>query len=155
MKFAALATLILSFGLLTQAHAAGYGEAGCGLGSVMMGPNGNQIMASTTNGTSYTNVFGVTSGTSNCTSPSGVKASNQVPMFIEINKLALQKESSRGDGEMIANLAGLMGCDSKVLGGAMKSHYKPLFMDSQMNAGKIQSTLENMIQTDRGQYCGS
>lgn len=154
MKFAAFATLILSLAVV-DAQAAGYGEAGCGLGSVVMGPNGSQVMASTTNGLSYTNIFGVSSGTSNCTDEAGVKQSSQVPLFIEVNKMALQKESSRGGGETIANLANIMGCDQKVLGGAMKSHYKPLFVDSKMEPVQIQSALQDLIEADRGQYCGS
>ncbi len=65
-----------SLGLLTyiylasspQASAAPYGTAGCGLGSIVIGskPGMMQIFAATTNGTSASQSFGITSGTSNC-----------------------------------------------------------------------------------------
>lgn len=149
---------VLSMGLMFSTNAiaaAGYGEAGCGLGSVIMGPSGNQIIASTTNGSSYTNFFGITSGTSNCTDSGSVRKARAVPLFIEVNRFALQKESSRGQGETIASLASIMGCNSQNLGQAMRANYGPLFEETKMNTSGIQHKLENMIQADRKSVCGS
>ena len=56
MKSILIITLSL-FGLSAVA-AVGYGEAGCGLGSIVMGKDGNQVLASTTNSSSLTNYFG-------------------------------------------------------------------------------------------------
>ena len=42
-----------------------YGIAGCGLGSVLFGTSGG-VFAYTTNSSSGNQVFGITSGTSNC-----------------------------------------------------------------------------------------
>lgn len=131
-----------------------YGEAGCGLGSVLMGKSGNQIMASTTNGSSYTNLFGISSGTSNCTDDGVVKSSKRVPLFIESNSLALQKESSRGSGESISSLAQLVNCESATLGSAMKQNYRFLFVDSQMEPAKIEKNLQEMIDSNPKQICG-
>ncbi len=68
--------LILSTGLALgalgalalSAHAAPYGEAGCGLGSMIFGdsPGFVQVLAATTNGCSGSQTFGITTGTSNC-----------------------------------------------------------------------------------------
>ena len=63
--------LLITIGMLLlspSAFAAGYGEAGCGLGSLLFGTQSGpiQIFAATTNNSSYNQAFGITSGTSNC-----------------------------------------------------------------------------------------
>ena len=152
MKKLMMVSLIVLGG--SQVFAKQYGEAGCGLGSVLMGKSGNQVIASTTNGSSYTNLFGISSGTSNCTDDGVVKSSKKVPMFIESNSLALQKESSRGSGESINSLAQLVNCESTALGPAMKQHYRFLFVDSKMEPAKIEQNLQQIIDSNPKQVCG-
>ncbi len=127
-----------------SAFANHYGDAGCGLGTMVVGPNGNQILAATTNGTSYNQIFGITSGTSNCVDHGAVRASNRIPMYIEVNKLALAKEASRGQGEAIAGLASLYGCDDMKLGAALKSNYKQVFEETQMSPSAIRENIDNI-----------
>lgn len=150
-------TLILSLVTLlgSMAMAAGYGEAGCGLGSVVMGKEGNQILASTTNSTSYTQIFGITSGTSNCVESGAVRSAQQVPLFIEINKMVLAKDASRGQGETLAGLAHLMGCDSAKLGQTLKSNYNQIFVETGMNPQGIQSQIEKQVTANKSQACGA
>jgi hypothetical protein len=120
-----------------------YGEAGCGLGSIVMGKDGNQILAATTNSSSYTNYFGITSGTSNCTDSGSVSAGKEIPMFIDVNKMALAKDAARGEGETLTGLAKLMGCDSKILGQSMKSNYNQIFLDTNMDSELIQQKISS------------
>jgi hypothetical protein len=89
-----------------------YGMAGCGLGSMAFGENTklNQVLAATTNGTFGTQTFGITSGTSNCTSGGVAKIEKETEMFVEVNYDVLQKEISQGKGETLNSFASLMGC---------------------------------------------
>jgi len=59
---------VLALGLgASSAMADSFGMAGCGLGSMLIQSNGKeQIFVATTNGSSGSQTFGITSGTSNC-----------------------------------------------------------------------------------------
>ncbi len=134
-----------------------YGDAGCGLGSVIFGDAPSvpsQVMAATTNDSTYTNLSGITSGTSNCIDQGAIKGAQAVPLFIEVNKSALAKDAARGDGETLAGLANLMGCDSKTFGSAVKSNYKSIFVDSNMQPAAIENSINQMI-TKNHQACGA
>lgn len=88
-----------------------YGMAGCGLGSIVMGPNGSQLSAATTNNSiGGTQLFGITSGTSNCTPDKGGRASIEQEMFMMDNYAVLSKEMAQGSGTTLAGLAQLLGC---------------------------------------------
>jgi hypothetical protein len=137
-----------------NAMAAQFGEAGCGLGSVLFGANGNQVLAATTNGSSYTQIFGITSGTSNCTDGGRVRSSYQVPLFIEVNRVALAKDAARGEGETLAGLAQLMGCQEKSFGPALKSNYDAIFVKTDMQPSAIRTSIESMVQKNHSQACG-
>ena len=73
-KLVLVGALVLSLVSFSgSAFAAGYGDAGCGLGSIVFGSEqgGVQVLAATTNGTFYSQTFGITTGTSNC-NPAGL-----------------------------------------------------------------------------------
>lgn len=146
-----IATSILA---LAASANTGYGEAGCGLGSIVMGKDGNQILAATTNSTGV-QTFGITTGTSNCTDGGMVKSASQVPMFIEVNKASLAKDAARGEGETVAGLAKLIGCDSAKLAPAMKANYNKIFVESEMNSQKINRSIKGMVDSNRSEACGA
>lgn len=151
-------SLLISVLLLVSASsfaAKQYGEAGCGLGSMLMGKNGNQVLAATTNGSSYTQYFGITSGTSNCVDSGSVKEAKQIPLFIEANKDMIAKEAARGEGETLSGLAHLYGCESKAFGSALKGNYKKVFVESGMQPLQIESEIKTLIQTQKAQACGA
>src|SRR5258706_1629657 len=81
-----------------------YGPAGCGLGSLIFSPDSGftPIFAATTNGTSYTQTFGISSGTSNC--DTGPSSSKSAKVYVETNREALAKDIARGSGETLAGL---------------------------------------------------
>ena len=116
----------------------GYGAAGCGLGSVIFGdkPGMVQIFAATTNGTSGNQTFGITSGTSNCDA-----FSNQARVieFIETNKLALEKDIVRGQGETMASLEQLMKCSNPDFGIDFRSNYASHFQQGSASAKDLQA----------------
>jgi hypothetical protein len=135
-----------------SAMAAEYGDAGCGLGSMVIGSEkgAKQVMAATTNGTSGSQTFGITTGTSNCTEGGIFKSAKQVPAYIELNKLALAKEAARGEGETLAGLAQLMGCQSASFGQSVKSNYNQIFVESNMQPMEIEARIKNVTQNSCG-----
>jgi hypothetical protein len=110
--------LALTFGaavlLIAGSAHAQYGMAGCGLGSMLFsGDNSTfkQILAATTNGTSANQTFGITSGTSNCTSGGVVKAEREQAAFAEVNFQDLKANMAAGGGEFLTSFATLLGCE--------------------------------------------
>lgn len=102
------AVMLGSFG--SAAMAAGYGAAGCGLGSLVFQENNQlQILAATTNGTFGSQTFGMTFGTSNCNNEGLVKLSMARESFIEANYKDLSRDVARGNGEFVNSLAKLYG----------------------------------------------
>lgn len=97
----------------SNAFSAGYGAAGCGLGSLAFGsePGGQQVFAATTNGTSGSQTFGITSGTSNCGDNGMLNFAKEREIFAEQNYSSLVKEMAIGRGENLSTLASLYGCN--------------------------------------------
>ena len=129
----------------------GYGMAGCGLGSMAFGDdNGKiQIIAATTNGTSGTQTFGITSGTSNC-NPEDANIAANMNVYVEANRLALANDVSRGNGETVEGLSQIMGCqDSKVLGKALKKDYGRIFPSQNAPAEEISQSIMKSVAEDK------
>jgi len=105
-----LLTIAIVGAFASAAMAAGYGAAGCGLGSlVFMENNETQILAATTNGTFGSQTFGMTFGTSNCNNKGLVKLSMARESFIEANYKDLSRDVAKGSGEYVNSLAKLYG----------------------------------------------
>jgi hypothetical protein len=151
-KYALLvvAALILVSG---QAFAKNYGTAGCGLGNVVMGKD-SQILAATTNGTSYSQLFGITSGTSGCTDDGAVTAENQMPLFIETNRMALANDVARGSGETLANLSEVMGCDNAAhFATTLQKNYSVIFPSKNVETAQISDSIKNVVKGDSQLSC--
>ena len=121
--------------LAPSAFAAGYGDAGCGLGSLIFGDSPSamaQTSAGTTNGTSSTQPFGISSGTSNCDTTGIVLAEKAPEVFVAKNFASLAKEMAAGQGEHLVTLAGLLGCSSEAtapLGRYTQQNYETIVSD--------------------------
>ena len=127
---------------------AGFGMAGCGLGSMLFGKQTGmiQVLAATTNGLFGSQTFGISSGTSNCTDTGGGMASTR--SFVETNKEALAKDISRGQGETISSLTTLAGCqDSKRVGTVLQSDFAKIFPSASVSGSKA---ADNVVQALRG-----
>ncbi len=140
MKFIlVIATILISASALA---AKPYGMAGCGWGSQVMGKEGNQILAATTNGTSGNQTFGISSGTSNC-----VTATQQTAMiknFIEANYASLVTDMAKGQGDSIKTLSNFYGCDTNVFATEMKSHYETI-TPAKEDATRVMVNINNVI----------
>jgi len=105
-----LLTIAIVGAFASAAMAAGYGAAGCGLGSLVFKKNdATQILASTTNGTFGSQTFGLTFGTSECNNEGLVKLTMARESFIEANYKDLSSDVAKGNGEYVTNLAKLYG----------------------------------------------
>ncbi len=115
----------------------GYGMAGCGLGSVVFGEKKGmvQVFASTTNGIYNNQTFGISSGTSNC-GDSGGKAAAE---FIKVNRVALEKDVARGQGETLASLGQLMDCKNSSFSVDMKKQFVNEFPQGGATDGQIEA----------------
>lgn len=122
--------------MVDQVSGQGYGMAGCGLGSIVFGdkPGMVQIIAATTNGIYGNQTFAITSGTSNC-GESGRTA--QVEQFIDVNKVALEKEVVRGQGETLSSLSNLMGCQNSDFTTQMSKNYSRGFPNGQTSSSDL------------------
>ncbi len=128
-----------------------YGMAGCGLGSQLFEKNSGQVFAATTNGSSYTNLFGITSGTSNCEDGPNTEVASRLDRFIVANKVALNIDIARGQGETLASMTTLMGCSSASpqVGQALKANYNSIFTDVSVPANAITDSIIDTLLKDK------
>ena len=106
---------LVAFSGTAFAHSAGYGEAGCGPGSLYMGKkrDGAQLLAATINNSSgYGSIHStaITFGTSNCGADKLTRNQRERENFASINYNSLVKEMAAGKGENLDNLASMYGC---------------------------------------------
>ena len=88
---------------------------GCGLGKLAWSDYKGQkeiapqVLMATTNGTFWSTTFGISSGTSGCTSDGKIMSEQKTTMFAQLNFENLSQEMAQGQGEHLASLASLMG----------------------------------------------
>lgn len=91
-----------------------YGMAGCGLGTLVIKDNTKmQVLAATTNGTSGSQTFGITTGTSNCSPADKMAQQSKQEAFIMANLNVLHKEMARGEGDTLKAFAATLGCSEQ------------------------------------------
>lgn len=136
--------------LPATAFAAGYGQAGCGLGSIILGskPGVTQIFAATTNGTFGSQTFGITSGTSNCGNHGLINLGKEREVFAQQNYTSLIKEMAQGEGENLDTLASLYQCpiESHADFGAMtQENFDRLVVSNQTTADQLLVLIEKEL----------
>ena len=107
-----------------------YGRAGCGLGSLIIKPSGNQSSAWSSNGTSGNQTFGITSGTSNCIPTNRTIKAVAQEQFIMTNLAMLAKDMARGEGETLVAFTNVLGCsnqDFPAIAAQLKGSYGDIF----------------------------
>jgi len=148
-KLILMGTLVLSLVSFSgSAFAAGYGDAGCGLGSLAFGnqQGGIQVLASTTNGTFGTQTFGITTGTSNCNPAGLVKLEKEREEFAKDNYSTLVKEMAMGEGENLDTLAGLYGCSQNShaeFGSLVQENFSNIVKDNSTTSQEMLSSLKS------------
>ncbi len=113
----------------SSAFAAGYGRAGCGLGSLIISPSGPQTIAGTLNQYSGQSLA-ITTGTSNCKTTSEMAVISKQEDFVSVNLGTLSKEMAQGAGESLAAFSETLGCDQAAFDSValeLKSNYRTIF----------------------------
>jgi hypothetical protein len=131
----ALRTSIVVFALLlsTKVFAHGYGTAGCGLGALVFGDDPgwmSQTAAATTNGTAYSQGFGITTGTSECVEDGKVAMMKAQEQFVLNNLRDLSKEMAQGEGETLRAFSQTFDCEEAAYGqfaSTLKGSYRKVF----------------------------
>ncbi len=132
-----------------------YGNAGCGLGSLLFSPSDGftQVFAATTNGTSGSQTFGISSGTSNCDGAGYQPGSTAA--FIQTNRAALAKDIARGKGPTVTGLAELAGCNNaQAVGHALQKNFKNIFSGPQVDDKQVSSNVIGVLKSDSALACG-
>lgn len=106
----ALSVVVTGSAFAGQAH----DNVGCGLGTLLWENKADnsivfQAFQATTNGTSGTQTFGVTSGTSNCQKPSKVVQNEKLINFVQANMDNLAQDIAMGKGESLDTFAEMLG----------------------------------------------
>lgn len=143
MKKLFVAALMVAAG---SSMAAQNNVGSCGWGSkVFEGQSGiaPQVFASTTNGTSGNQTFGISFGTSGCTQDGVVSSHWKTAMYIDGNRVALARDAAAGQGESLDALALVMGvadADRAVFAATLKGQFATVFADEQV-AANLKSVL--------------
>src|SRR5690242_20647509 len=101
---AAALTVCMTSGAFAAGNA--HNNVGCGLGTLIWEGRANnssllQAFQATTNGTSGSQTFGVTSGTSECQQPSRFVQNDKLIHFVQANMDNLAKDIAMGKGETL------------------------------------------------------
>ena len=138
--------IVALFGV--AAHAAG--DAGCGLGSMIIQKNAklSQLFAATTNHSFSSQAFGITFGTSGCSSSSIVMLDKEATHYAEANFENLKVDMARGEGENLSTFAQILGCKANSVsdfGQMTRAHY------SDIVSSTTPSALIQSVQSQIGQ----
>lgn len=131
-----LMAIALTLLMTGSAFAAGqaHTNVGCGLGTMLFQNKADgsiilQALQATTNGTSGTQTFGISSGTSECQQPGKIVQNEKLNQFVRANMDNLAKEIAMGKGETLDTFVEMMG-----VAPAQSDNYKAKL---QANFGKI------------------
>lgn len=128
--------------LLGPASLLASNDAGCGLGSLAFGDKNQkvyQILAVTLNATSYSQLFGITTGTSNCKADAWVMNEHQKEYFANTNMDALVVEMAQGKGEHLEAFAAIYGCSADQFGPAVQKNFSNIVSDNITGAQLIKN----------------
>lgn len=119
-------------------------QTGCGLGSMIIKDDNTAVMLSlqaTTNSSSGTQTFGITSGTSGCKKTKFVM-NERAEEFVASNMDQLAKEIAIGQGESIDTLAELMKIEDKeAFASTLQSNYNSIYTSENVQMSDV---LENI-----------
>lgn len=141
---------VLCASLMLSSNALAVDSTGCGLGSMAWrGQSGMvpQILAVTTNGFLFNQSFGITFGTSGCDPNGRVTGGTgrMVLAFVENNMEQLAMDASRGQGETLETLAGIMEIDKNELAEKVQSNFAVIFPDENVDAVQVTLNLFEVV----------
>ena len=131
-------------------------NTGCGLGDLAFGEKDfftntslGQSFLATTNGTFGSQTFGITSGTSNCDTPSSFVKNEQLNEFVVANMDNLAKDIAMGQGESLDTLAELMEVPSDSrpqLFAKLQTNFSDIYTSDAIDAAGVVDNIQSVIQ---------
>ncbi len=126
-----------------------YGMAGCGLGSVIVGKKGNQIIAATTNATAYNQSFAITVGTANCDDSEMTQTASRMDHFVAGNQVALAADVARGGGETLTGVSKILSCsNTELLNRTLQGKFSEIFPNYEVTPNEITDSVITVIRKD-------
>jgi len=114
---------------------------GCGLGNQVISNQDSvikQSLGATTNTSSFTQVFGITSGTVGCTKAAKFVSNEKAKSFIANNMDQLAVDISAGKGESIDTLASLLAVENKAnFKVNLQNNFSTIFSGDDVKAAKV------------------
>ena len=141
---------LVAFSGTAIAHPAGYGDAGCGPGSLIYGKkrDGAQILAAIADPTGTMHSTAITFGTSNCGADKLTRNQRERENFASINYNSLVKEMAAGKGENLDNLASMYGCSRDSFGDfgtVAQENFGTIVKDENTSTKDMLGSLEQQI----------
>jgi hypothetical protein len=154
MNYAVRGSLLALLVALSVGPAVADPDIGCGLGTqIWTGSKGvmPKVLGATTNGTSGSQTFGITSGTIGCRQGGTVTADAKVQIFTGANLDRLAREMAQGGGETLVAFATLL-CirpeDKPIFFRMTLARFADLFAGDAVTAGAMLEALEYAMASD-------
>lgn len=130
-----------------SAFAAGdaHRNTGCGLGTMLWeGKADNsilfQVFQATTNGSTGTQTFGISSGTSNCDQPSKIVKNEKLNEFVRANLDNLARDIAMGKGETLDTFVEMLGIpqsESKTFNAKLQANFDRIFTSDKVILAEV------------------
>ncbi len=124
---------------------------GCGFGSKLMAGNQGmapQVLAVTTNGSTGSQTFGISTGTLGCTQDGVVHSNWKTAKFIDSNMNRLARDISVGEGESLEALSSLLSvdlADKDAFKVALKVNFGSIYTSGNVTADEIAANLQSVL----------
>jgi len=149
-KILVIAVAVIAVASFSTVYA-GQMNTGCGLGSIVWkGKSGllTDVCAVTTNGTSGSQTFGITSGTSNCGSTSSTASNEQINRFMADNLDSLTRDIAQGNGEYLSTFATLMQVNENeraAFNTKLQSNFSRIFTSDSITQAQVLSNIRTVL----------
>lgn len=145
-----LASTFAAVTLLAATQVQAYDSTGCGLGSLAFrGQSGPlaQILAVTTNGFFGIQTFGITSGTSGCDPNGRITGGTGKVLFtfLENNMEQYAFDASRGEGETIQTIAGILNIPAEKVAQVSKENFNTIFPNENTDVLTVALNLTTLL----------
>lgn len=123
-------------------------QTGCGLGSQIIKDDSSAVMLAlqaTLNGTTGSQTFGITSGTSGCRKASFVM-NERAAEFVASNMDQLSREIAIGQGESVSTLAELLNVQDKAaFAAALQTNYNAIYTSDKADMATVLDNVSTIV----------
>jgi len=123
-------------------------NTGCGLGSMVIEDQDSvlmQVIATTTNGTSGNQTFGITSGTLGCDKPASFVMNEKLLNFVASNIDTIAIDGAKGSGESLNTLATLMNVQNKKeFSSKIQANFSKIFTNKDLTSAQLIDNISNI-----------